>query len=68
MYAYDDSTSKTMCLEVTISKKKWCVTLVYFFKELNKSLSNIARKCENVLVARVLRARLHETRSELKPL
>ena len=26
LYAYEDSTSETICLEVTISKKKWCVT------------------------------------------
>ena len=60
LYAYEDSTSETICLEVTISKKKWCVTFAYrppynsnkdgFFKELNKSLSNITRKYENVLV------------------
>ena len=60
LYAYEDSTSKTICLEVTISKKKWCVTFAYrppyncnkhgFFKELNKSLSNITRKYENALV------------------
>ena len=59
-YAYEDNTSKTICLEVTISKKKWCITFAYrppynsnkdgFFNELNKSLSNIARKYENILV------------------
>ena len=64
LYAYEDSTSETICLEVTISKKKWCVTFAYrppynsnrhgFFKELNKSLSNITRKYENVLVVRDL--------------
>ena len=58
--AYEDSTSETICLEVTISKKKWCITFAYrppynsykdgFFKELNKSLSNITRKYESVLV------------------
>ena len=60
LYTYEDSTSETICLEVTISKKKWCVTFAYippynsnkdgFFKELNKSLSNITRKYENVLI------------------
>ena len=29
LYAYEDSTSETICLEVTISKKKWCVTFAY---------------------------------------
>ena len=60
LYAYEDSTSETICLEVTISKKKWCVTFAYrppcnnnkdgFLKELNKFLSNVTRKYENVLV------------------
>ena len=59
-YAYEDNNSETICLEVTISKKKWCITFAYrppynsnkdgFLKELNKSPSNIARKHENVLV------------------
>ena len=49
-----------MCLEVIISKKKWCITFAYrppynskkngFFKQVNKSLSNIKRKYENVIV------------------
>ena len=61
MYAHEDSTSETICLEVTISKKKWCVTFAYrrpynsnkdsFFKEFKKSLSNITGKYENILVA-----------------
>ena len=52
---------ETICLEVTISKKKYCVTFTYkppyncikdgFFKELNKSLSIITRKYENVLTS-----------------
>ena len=60
LYAYEDITSETICLEVTISKTKWCVIFAYrlpynsnkdgFFKELNKSLSNITRKYENALV------------------
>ena len=59
-YSHEDITSETTCLEVTISKKKWSIALVYrppyssnkdsFFKELNKSLSNIARKYENALL------------------
>ena len=60
MYAYEDSTSETICLEDIISKKKWCITFAYrspynsnkdgFFKELNKSLTNIRRKYEDTLV------------------
>ena len=51
LYAYEDSTSKTICLEVTISKKKWCVTFAYrppynsnkdgFFKELKGTSTDI---------------------------
>ena len=47
-------------MKAKISKKKWCITFAYrppynsnkdgFFKELNKSLSIIARKYENVLL------------------
>ena len=47
-------------MEVTISKKNWCITFAFrpphnsnkdgFFKEFNKSISNIARKYENVLL------------------
>ena len=60
LYSYEDITSETICLEVTISKNKWCITFAYkppynsnkdsFFTELNKSLSNIARKYENALL------------------
>ena len=60
MYICEDSTSETICLEVTISKKNWCVTFAdrppynsnkgSFFKELNKSLGNVTRKYENVPV------------------
>ena len=60
LYLYKDNTSETICLEVIISKKKWWITFAYrppynsnkdgFYKELNKSLSKIARKYENVLL------------------
>ena len=43
--------SETICLELTVSKKKWCITFAYrppsngnkaiFFKELTTSLSQI---------------------------
>ena len=48
LYAHEDSTSENTCLDVLISKKKWCITFTYrppynskkdsFFKELNQSL------------------------------
>ena len=60
LYLYKDNTSETICLEVIISKKKWWITFVYrppynsnkdgFYIELNKSLSNVVRKYENVLL------------------
>ena len=60
---YEDSTFETICLEVAVSEK-WCITFAYkpphnsnkdgFLKELNKPLSNITRKYENVLVVRDL--------------
>ena len=56
LYVCKDSTSKTICLEFIISKKKWCLTFAYrppsnsnkvgFFKEVNKSLGYMKiRKC-----------------------
>ena len=74
-YAIEDITSETICLEVTISNKKWCITFVYrpssnsnkdtFFKEFIKFLSNITRKYENVLVAvDLIIDTLHEKRFE----
>ena len=54
LYAYEDNTSETICLEVTISKKKWCITFTYrppynsnkdgFFQELHTFLNNITKK------------------------
>ena len=59
LYACEYSTSEIIRLEVTVSKKKWCVTFAYrppydrkkdgFFQEVNNSLSNITRKYEYVL-------------------
>ena len=76
LYAYEDSTSETICLEVTISKKKWCVTFAYrppynsnkhgFFKELNKSLSNITRKYENVLAIGDINIYILDKKKDLK--
>ena len=53
---YQNINIETICIEITISKRKWCLTFAYrppydnnkatFFMELNKSLCNIARKYE----------------------
>ena len=66
LYAYEDNTSETICLEVTISKKKWCITFAYrppynsnkdgFFQELHTFLNNITKKKkkENALLIWVI--------------
>ena len=56
----EGKTSEIICLELTISKKKWCVTFAYrppqtnnkklFFSELNISLNLITNKYENILL------------------
>ena len=61
---HEDSTSKTICSKVTMSKRKSCVIFARrppfdsnkdrFFKDFNKSLSNITRKYANALVVRDL--------------
>ena len=57
---YEDINIKTICVEITTSKREWCLTFAYrppynnnkttFFIELGKSLCNIARKYENILI------------------
>ena len=52
--------SETICIEVTISKKKWCALFAYrlpkqnktlFFKEILSSLSHIVNMHENYIIA-----------------
>ena len=57
---YENINIETNCIEITISKRKRCLTFAYrppynnnkvtFFMELNKSLCNIGRKYENILI------------------
>ena len=57
---YENINIETICIEITITKRKWCLTFAYrppynnnkitFFMELIKSLCNIARKYENILI------------------
>ena len=55
---YENVNIETICIEITISKRKWCLTFASpynnnkatFFMELNKSLCNIASKYENILI------------------
>ena len=51
---------ETICLEITISKKKWCVTFAYrppqnsnkaeFFNELSISLNKVTIQYGNIMV------------------
>ena len=60
LYSYKVDTSETISLEVTVSKKKRCLSFSSrppynsskddFFKGLNKSISNIVRKYVNVIL------------------
>ena len=57
---YENINSGTICIEITISQRKWCLTLAYMalydnnkatiLMELIKSLCKIARKYENTLI------------------
>ena len=56
---YENINIETICIEITISKRKWCLTFAYrppynnnktFFMELNKFICNIARKYKNILI------------------
>ena len=51
--------SETTCIELTISKKKWCILFAYkppkqnnvlFFQEISNSLNQVINKYENVLL------------------
>ena len=54
------NTSETICIEVTISEKKWCIIFVYrpphsnskkvFFSELTISLNQATNKYGNIIV------------------
>ena len=57
---YENTNIETICIKITISKRKWCLTFAYrppynnnkatFLMELDKWLCNIARKYENILI------------------
>ena len=52
--------SEKICVELTISKKKWCILFAYippqnnnlktFFEEINLSLSTIVNKHDNIIL------------------
>ena len=51
---YENINIETICIEITISKRKWCLTFAYRPPYNNNkgimSLCNIARKYENILI------------------
>ena len=56
---FETKVSETICIELTISKKKWCILFAYrppqnnnlktFFEEINLSLSTIVNEYDNML-------------------
>ena len=80
---YENLSIETICIEITILKRKWCLTFAYrprynnskatFFMELNKSLCNTARKYENILIIGDLNInfdnlKMHDTHSHMSDL
>ena len=66
--------SKTICIEVTISKKKWCIIFAYrppqndnkvmFFHELDLSLNQCINKYDNILVVSDLNINISDKRKD----
>ena len=57
---FEIKSTETICIELLISKKKWCIIFTYrppkydkkvFFQELSKTISQAINKYENILVA-----------------
>ena len=56
---FETKVSETICVELAISKKKWCILFAYrpprknnlktFFEEINLSLSTIVNEYDNML-------------------
>ena len=58
--AKDFETKSTICIELLISKRRWCIIFTYrppkydkkvFFQELSKTISQAINKYDNILVA-----------------
>ena len=65
--------SETICIELTISKKKRCILFVYtppkqknvlFFQEISNSLNQLVNKYENVFLADALNIDLLDSKSD----
>ena len=57
---FETKVSETICIEVTLSKKKWCILFAYrppkqskdlFFQEMSNSLNQIVNEYENFVIA-----------------
>ena len=66
--------SETICIELTISKKKWCILFPYkppkqnsvlFFQEISNSLNQLVNKYENIFLAGDLNIDLLDSKSDL---
>ena len=57
---FETNVSETICVELTIFKKKWCILFVYrspqnnnlktFFEETNLLLSTIVKEYDNIML------------------
>ena len=57
---FESKSTETICIELLISKRKWCIIFTYrppkydkkvFFQELSKTVSQAINKYDNILVA-----------------
>ena len=69
----EGNTSETICTEVTISKKKWCIIFVYrpphpnnkkVFSELTNSLNQATNKYDNIIVMGDLNIDIQKNRTD----
>ena len=60
LWCFETKSTETICIELLISKKKWCIIFIYrppkydkkvFFQELSKTISQGINKYDNILVA-----------------
>ena len=69
----ESKNTETICIEVTISKKKWCILFGYrppnlekksFFEEISNSLFRIVNKYENFVLSGDLNINLLDPKSD----
>ena len=70
---FEIKSAETICIELTISKKKWCILFAYrppkyekrsFFEEVSNTLSAVTNKYENILLAGDLNINLLDPKSD----